>query len=157
MHAASLRFASTGEKSRPNCGSGPTSTWLRGAADPDACGPEREHATDVPPFTISKLGIARTGLRSRDPGLIGINVVDREIPMHVTAKKRGNSASVRIPSPVMEAAQVRQVDVREERGRIIIKPMRVPAVDLATMVAAITDENRHAEIESGDPLGNEIL
>lgn len=67
---------------------------------------------------------------------------------------------VRIPSSVMEAAHVRldqQVDVREERGRIIIEPVRATTFDLATLVAGITDENRHAEIESGGPVGNEIL
>ena len=84
----------------------------------------------------------------------------RRIPIRVTVKKWGNSASVRIPSPIMEAAHVRldqQVDVREERGRIIIEPVRVPAFDLASLVAGITDETRHAEIESGGPVGNEIL
>ncbi len=79
--------------------------------------------------------------------------------MRVTVRKWGNSASVRIPSPIMEAAHVRldqQVDVREEQGRIIIEPVRAPAFDLASLVAGITDENRHAELESGGPIGNEI-
>ena len=80
--------------------------------------------------------------------------------MRVTVKKWGNSASVRIPSAIMEAAHVRldqQVDVREERGRIIIQPVREPAYDLVTLVAGITDENRHAEIDFGSPAGKEIL
>ena len=80
--------------------------------------------------------------------------------MRVTVKKWGNSASVRIPSPIMEAANVRldqQVDVREERGCIIIEPVRSPAFDLASLVAGITDENRHAEVDSGGPVGAETL
>ena len=80
--------------------------------------------------------------------------------MRVTIKKWGNSASVRIPAPIMEAAHVRldqQVDVREERGRIIIEPVRAPAFDLASLIAGITDENRHSEIDTGGPVGNEIL
>lgn len=80
--------------------------------------------------------------------------------MRVTIKKWGNSASVRIPSPIMEAAHVRldqQVDVREERGRIIIEPVRARAFDLATLVAGITDEIRHAEIDFGGRIGNEML
>jgi antitoxin MazE len=80
--------------------------------------------------------------------------------MRVTVKKWGNSASVRIPSSVMEAAQLRldqQVDVREDRGRVIIEPVRAVAYDLATLVAGITDENRHAEIDLGGPVGKEIL
>jgi antitoxin MazE len=80
--------------------------------------------------------------------------------MRVTIKRWGNSAAVRIPSPIMDAAQVRldqQVDVREEQGRIIIEPVRAPPFDLASLIAGITDENRHAEIESGGPVGNEII
>ncbi len=70
--------------------------------------------------------------------------------MRVTVRKWGNSASVRIPASVMDAAKVhldQMVDVREERGRIIIEPVRAPAVDLDRLIAAITDENRHAEID----------
>ncbi len=78
--------------------------------------------------------------------------------MRVTVKKWGNSASVRIPASVMEAAKVRldqAVDVREERGRIIIEP--VHALDLDALLAGITDENMHGEIGTGKPVGKEIL
>ena len=89
-----------------------------------------------------------------------IYIVDTEGPMRVTVKKWGNSASVRIPSPILEAAQLQldqQVDIREEQGCIIIEPVRGPAYDLAALIAGITDENRHAEIESGGPVGAEVL
>jgi antitoxin MazE len=89
-----------------------------------------------------------------------IDNVDTEIPMRVTVKKWGNSASIRIPSPIMEAAQVRldqQVDVRAERGRIVVEPVRMPAFDLATLVAGITDENRHEEVDFGAPVGKEAF
>src|SRR5258708_14685040 len=106
------------------------------------------------PFRLALSGLKWGG---RNPS---IDNVDTEIPMRVTVKKWGNSASVRIPAPIMEAAHVRldqQVDVREERGRIIIDPVRAPAYDLATLVAGITDENRHAEIDFAGPVGKEIL
>jgi antitoxin MazE len=48
--------------------------------------------------------------------------------MKGTLKKCGNSAAIRIPAAVLEAANVdldQVVDVREEAGRIIIDP--VPA------------------------------
>jgi len=80
--------------------------------------------------------------------------------MRVTVKKWGNSASVRIPATIMEAAHVRldqQVDVREEQGRIIIEPVRAPAFDLAALVAGITEENRHDEVDVGGPVGDEQL
>ena len=80
--------------------------------------------------------------------------------MRVTVKKWGNSASVRIPSSVMAAANVRldqAVDIREERGRIVIEPVRTPAYDLESLLARITDENRHGEIDFGKPVGNELI
>ena len=80
--------------------------------------------------------------------------------MRVKVKKWGNSASVRIPASVMEAAQVsldQAVDVREERGRIIIEPVRAPVFDLNELVAAITPKNRHDEEDFGGPVGNEIF
>jgi len=80
--------------------------------------------------------------------------------MRVMVKKWGNSASVRIPASVMDAAKVRldqPVDVREERGRIIIEPVRAPVFDLDVLIAGITDKNRHAEADFGKAVGNEIL
>ncbi|HEY5047328.1 MAG TPA: AbrB/MazE/SpoVT family DNA-binding domain-containing protein [Rhizomicrobium sp.] len=80
--------------------------------------------------------------------------------MRVTVKKWGNSATVRIPSAVMQAAKVcldQAVDIREERGRIIIEPVRTPAFDLDELVAGITDENRHGEVDFGKPVGREAL
>ena len=79
--------------------------------------------------------------------------------MRVTVKKWGNSASVRIPASVMEAAGLhldQPVDVREEEGRIIIEPMRPEAYDITTLVAGITDDNRHEVIESGPAVGQEV-
>lgn len=78
--------------------------------------------------------------------------------MKVMVKKWGNSASVRIPAAIMEAAQLhlnQPVDVREEQGRIIIEPIRAETYNIAALVAGITDENRHATIEMGSPVGQE--
>jgi antitoxin MazE len=58
----------------------------------------------------------------------------------------------------MDAAKLRldqTVDIREDRGRIIIEPVRAPAVDLYALIAGITGQNRHAEIDSGVPVGRE--
>ena len=54
--------------------------------------------------------------------------------MRVTVKKWGNSASVRIPSSVLQAARLSlddTVDVREEGGRIVIEPIRPNEYQLA--------------------------
>jgi antitoxin MazE len=80
--------------------------------------------------------------------------------MNVLIKKWGNSASVRIPASVMAAANLslnQAVDVREEQGRIIVEPIRSPDYDLASLIAGITDENRHDEVDFGGPVGKEKL
>jgi antitoxin MazE len=80
--------------------------------------------------------------------------------MRVLVKKWGNSASVRIPASVMAAAKLcldQPVDVREEQGRIVIEPLRPDEPDLAALIAGITDENRHEEIEFGMAVGKEAL
>lgn len=80
--------------------------------------------------------------------------------MRVLVKKWGNSASVRIPAAVMEAAKLsvdQPVDIREEAGRVIIEPVREPRFDLAELLSAVTDENIHDEIDFGAPVGKELL
>lgn len=78
--------------------------------------------------------------------------------MRAKVKKWGNSASVRIPAAVMDAAnmQLNQVvDIREERGRVVIEPVRAQVFDLDELVAGITDKNRHTEVDFGGPAGKE--
>jgi antitoxin MazE len=80
--------------------------------------------------------------------------------MRVTVKKWGNSASVRIPSAVMAAARLsldETVDVREEGGRIVIEPIRPHEFELSRLLAGITQENLHYEVDFGAPAGNEAI
>jgi antitoxin MazE len=80
--------------------------------------------------------------------------------MRVIVKKWGNSASVRIPAAVMQAAKLSldtPVDVREENGRIIIEPDQSPEFLLDDLLDGITSENAHEAIETGGPLGQEAL
>ena len=80
--------------------------------------------------------------------------------MRVIVKKWGNSASVRIPAGIMEAAHLvldTPVDVREEGGRIVIEPIRTNDYDLAGLLAGITPDNLHTEVDFGAPVGKERL
>ena len=80
--------------------------------------------------------------------------------MRVTVKKWGNSASVRIPAAIMEAAHLTLddvVNIREEDGRIVIEPIRPEGYDLAELLAGITPENLHEEVDFGQPVGKEVL
>ena len=79
--------------------------------------------------------------------------------MRAMVKKRGNSAAVRIPVAVLQAAHLdldEPVDVREESGRIVIEPVRRKEYDLAELVKGITPENLHAEVAFGGPVGKEV-
>ena len=79
--------------------------------------------------------------------------------MQGVVKKWGNSAAVRIPAAVLEAAHVRldqPVDVREEDGRIVIEPVRPARYDINALVSGSTDDNRHDAVDLGKPVGGEI-
>jgi antitoxin MazE len=89
-----------------------------------------------------------------------IDIVDMGARMKVLVKKWGNSASVRIPAAVMEAARLsldQPVDIREEAGRVIIEPIAEPVFSLVDLLAAVTDENIHEEADFGRPVGKERL
>ena len=78
--------------------------------------------------------------------------------MEVIIRKWGNSAAIRIPSSVMEAAHVnldQTVEVREERGRIVIEPVRRKEHKLSELLGGITGKNLHQPIDIGAPLGKE--
>jgi antitoxin MazE len=78
--------------------------------------------------------------------------------MKAVVKKWGNSASVRIPAAVLQAAKLRlddSVDVREESGRIVIKPVSRKEYTLSELLKGITPENSHDEVDFGRPVGKE--
>ena len=80
--------------------------------------------------------------------------------MHIAVKKWGNSASVRLPAAVMDAAHLKLddvVDVREEGGLIIIEPVRTPECDLDALLADVTPDNQHAEVSFGPAVGREAF
>lgn len=80
--------------------------------------------------------------------------------MRVIVKKWGNSASVRIPAAIMDAAKLHldaTVDVREEGGRIVIEPVRQNDDNLDALIARITADNLHVEVSFGLAVGKEML
>ena len=68
----------------------------------------------------------------------------------------GGSLAVRIPKPLLEAAQMHEGDrvaLSVEEGTITIR--QAAKATLAELVNAITSENRHEETDWGEPGGNE--
>ena len=79
--------------------------------------------------------------------------------MRLQVKKWGNSASVRIPASIMAAAALhidQLVDVREEKGRIVIEPVLAPVYDLDVLLDQMSPDTFPEDIDFGQPVGNEI-
>jgi antitoxin MazE len=79
--------------------------------------------------------------------------------MKATVEKWGDSAAVRIPAAVMEAMHLdlnEVVEVREEKGRIVIEPVRQKAYVLDDLLKGITAKNLHEAVDFGIPQGKEV-
>lgn len=79
--------------------------------------------------------------------------------MRLQVKKWGNSASVRIPASIMAAAALhidQLVDVREEKGRIVIEPVLAPVYDLNSLLDQMSPDTFPEDIDFGQPVGKEI-
>jgi len=70
----------------------------------------------------------------------------------------GNSQALRIPRAMLEELQLKEgdeVELTVESGRLSVRPIH-PKLTLESLLAAITPENRHKEIDWGKPVGNEV-
>lgn len=80
--------------------------------------------------------------------------------MKTKIQKWGNSLAVRVPKGIAEQAGVKSndvVDMNVEDGRIVLLPQVVREYNLDDLLNGITDENLHSGIDSGDPVGWELL
>lgn len=85
---------------------------------------------------------------------------DNEIRIRATLGKWGNSAAVRLPATLLAQANFssqQPIDLLLSKGRIIIEPVRESELSLSDLVAQITPENLHGEIDLGAPHGREVL
>jgi antitoxin MazE len=74
-------------------------------------------------------------------------------------QKWGNSLALRIPRALAEEASLDSgavVDLSIQEGHLVVKRAAVPEYRLEDLLAQITDENRHGEIDFGPPVGNEV-
>ncbi len=71
----------------------------------------------------------------------------------------GNSLALRIPKPFAEEAGLSrhsEIDLSLLDGKIVIIPVEEPQPTLEELLAKVTEENRHAEVESGPAVGKEV-
>ena len=79
--------------------------------------------------------------------------------MNAVVRKWGNSAAVRIPARVLADAGIdidQPVEIREERGRIIIERARERKFKLRDLLNGIRPDNLHEAVDTGNPVGREI-
>lgn len=79
--------------------------------------------------------------------------------MKVQIQKWGNSLALRIPKSFAVESKIKQgssVEVSLESGKIIVFPIAEEEISLDEMLAQITPENLHGEIDSGNSVGKEI-
>ncbi|MBI5632375.1 MAG: AbrB/MazE/SpoVT family DNA-binding domain-containing protein [Nitrospirae bacterium] len=72
----------------------------------------------------------------------------------------GNSIGVRIPSAVAKKAGIganSTIEINNTEGGIIIRPAERQEYSLKELVKEITAQNRHAEVDYGQPVGKELL
>lgn len=79
--------------------------------------------------------------------------------MRTHIQKWGNSLAVRIPGAFAKEANLEAnaaVNIEVVDGQIVITPAEKPVFELDDLLAQVTDENRHDEMDSGGPVGNEV-
>jgi len=79
--------------------------------------------------------------------------------MVTKVRKWGNSLAVRIPKALareIEAECGCEVNLEVENGRLVITPVKRPRYTLKELLAGITPENLHGEVDWGPPMGREV-
>ncbi|MCM0080188.1 AbrB/MazE/SpoVT family DNA-binding domain-containing protein [Geomonas sp. Red32] len=77
--------------------------------------------------------------------------------MLVKAQKWGNSLAVRLPKALADECGIEAnspIEIVREENCIVIKPVR-KKVSLDSLLANITEDNLHSEVETGQPVGRE--
>jgi len=79
--------------------------------------------------------------------------------MEAKVRRWGNSLGLRIPKALAEEAGIEAdsaVDLTVRNGEIVVRPLRRKKFKLKDLLAKVTDENKHEEIDFGPPVGKEV-
>ncbi|MFN8510611.1 MAG: AbrB/MazE/SpoVT family DNA-binding domain-containing protein [Deinococcaceae bacterium] len=78
--------------------------------------------------------------------------------MLIKVQKWGNSLALRIPKAFAVDAQLENnssVEINIVKGKIVVTPVAVPAWTLGALLAGVTKDNLHTEVDTGLAVGNE--
>jgi antitoxin MazE len=79
--------------------------------------------------------------------------------MLTKVQKWGNSLALRLPKAVADEANVQldsPVEITVRDHEIVIRPVAKKKYDLNKLLAGITPENVHGEVDLGKPVGKEV-
>ena len=79
--------------------------------------------------------------------------------MRTKIVKWGNSLGLRIPKSFAEEVQVSEgstVDLGLENGLLVIRVIEARSIALEDLLAGVTAENRHGEVDTGNAAGGEV-
>jgi antitoxin MazE len=83
----------------------------------------------------------------------------RRCPLLTRVQKWGNSLAVRIPKPFAREVGLEQdtpVEISLVDGKLVLEPVRKPALSLDQLLAQVTEENLHQEVDTGPAVGVEV-
>ncbi len=75
-------------------------------------------------------------------------------------QKWGNSLGLRIPKTFADELSIAEgtaVEIALRGGSLSIKPVRPPRYRLEELLEQVSETNLHEEIQTGSPVGREIL
>ena len=78
--------------------------------------------------------------------------------MRTRVKKWGNSLALRIPKSFATEVGLdfdTLVDLSLVDGKLVVTPTIEPALTLEHLLARVTEDNLHREVDTGPPMGNE--
>ena len=87
-------------------------------------------------------------------------VENNDIRLRASIGRWGNSAAVRLPATLMSQAKFsdsQAIDLILQDGRIILEPVKASELSLKDLLAQITPESIHSEVDFGQPVGRELL
>ena len=79
--------------------------------------------------------------------------------MKTKVQKWGNSLAVRIPKSFANETSLEpeaEIDLSLVQGKLVITPLAKPGRSLEQLLAGVTEQNLHTEVETGRSVGNEV-
>ena len=79
--------------------------------------------------------------------------------MQIQVQKWGNSLAIRIPKSFATETRLEQgslLDLTISKGKLVAIPISEPEFTLEDLLAGVSEENLHSEVDTGPAVGREI-